>query len=272
MIAFMSASLLLSLTALVALVPVALVAGPSTPAAPADWRYWAMLGVAVAGPALWVTVEVTPQWRTGIAAALWLIVATTMALFALLAIASPAVRRLTTLLVAYLLVLGVVATVWQHAPERPLPAGSPAAWLQAHIFLSLAAFGLLTLAAVAGAGVFIKERAIRAKRLGTLAQRLPAVADGEVLQVRLLIASEGALALALATGASMEWLERRALLRLDHKTVLSLAAFALIAALLLLHRGAGISGRRAARFVLVAYLLITLAYPGVKFITDVLMG
>jgi ABC-type uncharacterized transport system permease subunit len=42
--------------------------------------------------------------------------------------------------------------------------------------------------------------------------------------------------------------------------------------LLLVHRRGGISGRRAARYVLFTYLLLTLAYPGVKFVTDVIVG
>ena len=37
---------------------------------------------------------------------------------------------------------------------------------------------------------------------------------------------EAVLALALVTGMTIEWIERRALLRLDHKTVLSLTTFA----------------------------------------------
>jgi ABC-type uncharacterized transport system permease subunit len=39
-----------------------------------------------------------------------------------------------------------------------------------------------------------------------------------------------------------------------------------------LHYRSGLRGRRAARVVLVAYLLLTLAYPGVKFVTDVLLS
>jgi ABC-type uncharacterized transport system permease subunit len=62
------------------------------------------------------------------------------------------------------------------------------------------------------------------------------------------------------------------LLRLDHKTVLVLATFVVIVALLWLHFRRGLSGRRAARYILVAYLLLTLGYPGVKFVTDVLIG
>ncbi|HMB77592.1 MAG TPA: cytochrome c biogenesis protein CcsA, partial [Kiloniellaceae bacterium] len=61
------------------------------------------------------------------------------------------------------------------------------------------------------------------------------------------------------------------LLVFDHKTLFSLSAFGLIALLLLLHQKSGLRGRRAARLVLIAYLLLTLAYPGVKFVTDILM-
>jgi ABC-type uncharacterized transport system permease subunit len=39
-----------------------------------------------------------------------------------------------------------------------------------------------------------------------------------------------------------------------------------------LHWRTGLRGRRATRFVLTAYLLLTLAYPGVKFVRDVLLS
>jgi ABC-type uncharacterized transport system permease subunit len=42
--------------------------------------------------------------------------------------------------------------------------------------------------------------------------------------------------------------------------------------LLVAHYRSGMRGRRAARVVLLAYLLLTLGYPGVKFVTDVLMA
>ena len=75
-----------------------------------------------------------------------------------------------------------------------------------------------------------------------------------------------------ATGIAIDWVEYRTLLRFDHKTVLSLLAFAAIGVLLIMHHRTGLRGRRAARYVLMAYLLLTLAYPGVKFVTDVLIG
>jgi ABC-type uncharacterized transport system permease subunit len=58
----------------------------------------------------------------------------------------------------------------------------------------------------------------------------------------------------------------------SHKTLLSILAFAVIGLLLILHQRTGLRGQRAGRLILVAYLLLTLAYPGVKFVTDVLMA
>ena len=39
-----------------------------------------------------------------------------------------------------------------------------------------------------------------------------------------------------------------------------------------MHFYTGIRGRAATRFVLLAYLFLTLAYPGVKFVRDVLLS
>ena len=41
--------------------------------------------------------------------------------------------------------------------------------------------------------------------------------------------------------------------------------------LLFLHYRTGLRGRATTRVVLLAYLLLTLGYPGVKFVTDILM-
>ena len=59
---------------------------------------------------------------------------------------------------------------------------------------------------------------------------------------------------------------------LDHKTILSIAAFVVLGILLLLQHGSGLRGRAAALFVLIVYLLITLAFPGVTFVTDIILS
>ena len=98
------------------------------------------------------------------------------------------------------------------------------------------------------------------------------MADCEHLVVRLLVIAEGILAAGLATGMASLYLEKGALLAFDHKTVLTIASFLVLAGLLIGHFRAGVRGRQAARYVLVGYLLLTLGYPGVKFVTEVLLG
>ncbi len=133
-------------------------------------------------------------------------------------------------------------------------------------------YGLCTLAAVAAAAAFLQERALKGKRPTALSRVLPSISDASRLQVRLLAVSEAVLALGIATGMSRDYLSSGRWLHFDHKTLLAVLAFLVIGALLFLHHRSGLRGQRAARLVLLAYLLLTLAYPGVKFVTDVLIG
>jgi ABC-type uncharacterized transport system permease subunit len=113
---------------------------------------------------------------------------------------------------------------------------------------------------------------LKARHPDALAARLPAVTAGEDLQGRLLVLGEAVLGIGLITGIAIHVQRGETLLSPDHKTLLTMAAFAIIALLLILRRRGGLRGRRAAQLVLIAYLLVTLAYPGVKFVTDVLMA
>src|SRR3984893_11132360 len=232
-----------------------------------DALFYAVLALAVVGPVAWVAAQMGGPWHTGFAMALWVTIAATMALFLVLALASRHAWQLAPLLLPYLVVLAVAALVWQRGPEHPLPGAVPAGWLDAHIVFAVATYGLLTLGAVAGLAVFLQERALKAKRPTELTRLLPPVAASETLELRLLAAAEAVLALGLISGMAAEHFIGGRLLPFDHKTLLSLAAFAVIGALLLARHIYGIRGKRVARLALLAYLLLTLAYPGVKFVT-----
>lgn len=265
----MDMQFLLSLAAMAALLPVGFVRhDDDAPALP----FWLALAVGIAGPGVWIADNIGDGWRTGLAATLWVAVFASMLLFAGLVRLERTAMRLTALLIPYLLSLAALATIWQHAPARPLLGNEPEAWLISHILMAVAAYGLLTLAAVAGLGVFLQERALRLKRPTEFTRSLPSVAAGEGLLVRLLIASGMVLAFALVSGFTVSWITQGQMIVPDHKTLLSLATFLAIAVLVVVHYRGGLSGRRAARYVLFAYLLLTLAYPGVKFVTDVLIG
>jgi ABC-type uncharacterized transport system permease subunit len=263
-----AAPILLDILALGSLIPAALV--PLRAGSERDGAFWAVAALAVAGPAVLAIALLSGAWRTDFGTALWVSVAISAALFAGLALTSRAGWRLAPLLMPYLLILGVLATVVRGEP-RPMIGGAPAVWIDLHIFVSVLTYALLTLAAMASLAVFLQERALKRKRPSRLTRMLPAVLESETMAGRLLAASEVVLGLGVASGMATLYFETGDILKIDHKTLLSLVVFALIGALLIGHRVCGVRGRLAARVVLVAYLLLTLAYPGVKFVTQVLL-
>ena len=263
-------STLFSLAALAAMVPASLIN------LRADGRrdavYWSVLVIAVFGSLSWAVAQLGDSWHTGLSVATWLAISASLIVFLAVTLLTAQAWRLTPLLLPYLLLLGIMATVWSQAPGKPLPSAVPWGWMSVHIGLSILTFALLTVAAVAGLAVVLQERALKRKRVSGLTHALPSIADGEALQLRLLAAGETVLGAGLLTGLATRYMSEASLFSLDHKTLLSTLCFVVIAILLIAHRRVGVRGRRAGSYTLVAYLLLTLAYLGVKFVTDVLIS
>lgn len=238
------------------------------------WAVPALALLAALGPSLWVAVQFADGWHTGFSATLWVAIAASAWVYLVTALARPAVWALAPLLMGYLVVLGLLAAATGREPGAVLTVQGTAktAWLVFHIVVSVTTYALLTVAAVAALAAFLQERALKRKRPTRLTRRLPPIADSERLSVRLLALSEIVLGCGVASGMAVEFWATGSLLVLDHKTLLSLLAFAVIGALLLAHHFAGVRGRAAARALLLSYLLLTLAYPGVKFVSSFLIG
>ena len=237
--------------------------------------FWPALLVALAGTAALLGVEVRRGLPTGFGDALWLSVAACLAVYALLAAFSREGRRLAIFLVPFLLASGLIGTVWLGGGSegrRVLQPEVASIWVVIHVGASLATYALVTLAAGAGIAILVQERAIKRKAKGALSGRLPSVAACESLELWLLIASALVLGAGIATGMAWSYLSGGSLLPVDHKSVLAVLAFGLILAVLALHRLTGLRGRVAARWVLGASLALILAYPGVKFVSEVLLG
>ena len=267
----MPENVILSLSAIIALVPSSLLAlrRDHRP----DIVFWLVLMVAVAGPLILVLVTMAGSWRTDLSTALWVTIAATMAIFAVIAVLAHETWRLAPLISAYMAALGIVATIWSQVPHQPMSSATTGGgWIGIHIGVSVGTYALVTLAAVAALAAFLQERALKNKRPTALSRLLPSVADCEGLEVRLLILGEIVLAIGLATGMALQYSETGTLLIIDHKTILTITAFVVIGGLLAAHFKTGLRGRQAARIVLLAYLLLTLGYPGVKFVTDVIMA
>lgn len=270
----MDRDLLYALTVLAALVP-ATVLGLRPGQLGGDGRsrlFWPAVAPAVLGPALWSWHQIAVGWHTGLATALWVTIAACMALFAGVSAISRSGWRLLPLLMPYLAVVACLATLAGRAPHPDWQGGVPGFWIDLHILVSVVTYALLTLGAVAALAGTLQERALKAKRPSVLTRTLPPLAESESLLFWLLTWCEIVLGLGVVSGMAVLYYEQGAILRRDHKTLLSIAAFFVIGALLILHAWTGVRGRAAARAVLLAYLLITLAYPGVKFIRYIIMS
>jgi ABC-type uncharacterized transport system permease subunit len=265
----MQAGLVLNVSALVSLLPMSALALKRP--RERDSLFWLLLAVAVAGSAVAAVDKVAQGWLSSLSAALWLIIVASLVMFVIVSATTAQGWRLAPLLLPYLFLLGVGAALTEFVPPAA-PLAAPDRWLEIHALVSVAAYGLLTLAAVAGFAVYLQERALKQRRPSALTMLLASVADAEMLQIRLLGASALVLGLGLVTGAATQYAETGRLFEISHKTIFAVTAFAVVALLLVIHRQTGLRGRRATRLVLVAYLLLMLASPGVKFVTDVILA
>ncbi len=231
-----------------------------------------LIGLALVGATATLIAGKEGGWNAGFGAAIWLSVIGSLLIYLLSILLSPQSRRLGCLLFAYLFLLAVAASVWPGAAATGEGSDvSAGGWFLVHIVPAIATYALATLAAIASVAVLVQETALKRRARPALSQRLPSIADGEQLEARYLLAAEIVLGVGIVTGMALNLTATGSLLTFDHKTVLTLLAFLLIALLLLLQSRSGLRGKRLGRLVLLCYLLLTLAYPGVKFVTDVLL-
>ena len=147
-------------------------------------------------------------------------------------------------------------------------AGAP--WpLEAHVIISIVAYSLLTIAAVHALVLAWEDHALHAHHAGGLVRGLPPLATMERLLFQLIGAGFVLLTLALATG--FLFVEDLFAQHLVHKTVLSIAAWALFGLLLLGRWRFGWRGRVAIRWTLGGFVCLALAYFGTKLVLEILL-
>ena len=238
-----------------------------------DIGFWLRLAAAAGAPLAVALIHNADGWHPGFGPTLWVTIAGTATAYVLVAAIAGEAWRLAPLQGAYLTILGGIAILLGRAPGTEMVAAQAGgAWVTVHIATAVVTYALITIAAIAATAAAVQERALKHKRPTRLSRHMPSIAGCEALLIRLLAVGEAILAIGLATGMAIEYHATRHLLLLNHKTVLTLAAFVVIGILLAAHYGTGMRGRQAVRFVLLGYLLLTLGYPGVKFVTDVLMA
>lgn len=178
----------------------------------------------------------------------------------------PAVR----LALALAGIVGVVAAVLFPGDARH--GGSPLAPL--HFALGVGSYGLFAAAVLHAILLDRAERRLRAGAAAVVAARKGGAAPAgmpllqlERLTFRFVEAGFAVLTLTLLLGvfSAAQW-------RWDHKSVFSLLAWGVFAALLLGRHRRGWRGRQATRWLYVGAALLLLAYVGSRFVLEVLLG
>ncbi len=143
--------------------------------------------------------------------------------------------------------------------------------LISHLVLSLLAYGLFSIAAVFAMMDALQEYALKSKRLGGLFNLLPPLHALESTLFLMVRVGFALLTLSIVTGAFFSHQQMGVYFTFTHKVIITLATWLVFGVLLLGHHYYGWRGRRAARFTLWGYLLLALAFLGVKFVKEVIL-
>ncbi|HEX6929381.1 MAG TPA: cytochrome c biogenesis protein CcsA [Gammaproteobacteria bacterium] len=142
--------------------------------------------------------------------------------------------------------------------------------LEAHVLLSVLAYGLLALAAFQAILLALQDFRLRHHRPGGLLLALPPLAGMETLLFQTLALGFALLSLALFSG--LIFIEDLLAQHLAHKTVLSIFAWLVFAVLLWGRWRFGWRGRTAMRWTLGGFSLLVLAYFGSKLVLEAIKG
>jgi len=266
-----SQTFMLSLTAMISILPAFLIAVKRREFI-ADHLYWITLVIATTGPLLWSVTNASDQWLTGLPTALWLSITTSMIVFISFHIFNKNVARLNKLFIPWMLVFSALALFSNNYPGAPLDRAKYSGWIELHITMSLVTYAALTIGAIAAFAALLREKSLKSKRPNAFTASLPSVADCHQLMTLSLKLGGIVLIAGLLSGMVLDLTFYGTVFVLDHKTILTLAAVFCICALLYAHHNKGVRGHQTTRMVFIIYLLVTLGYPGVKFVETVLLN
>lgn len=160
--------------------------------------------------------------------------------------------------------IAAIGLAWLFPAE--IRAASVSPWAPLHWVLGIASYGLFGAAVLHGALLNRAERQLRAKRTNSQGSGGIPLLQLERLTFRFVAAGFGVLTGALLLGAwfASPW-------RWDHKTVFSMLAWIVFAALLGGRQVFGWRGLHATRWLYAGALLLLLAYAGSRFVLEVLL-
>lgn len=185
-----------------------------------------------------------------------------LALIGLIAAINPTLRGIA----AGLLLLGAFAATMTAFESLPTTMTALAWQVRAHVLISLLSYGLLTVGAIVAIYAMVQERSLHAGRITPMSKLFAPLETTESLLFGITAAGFAGLALAILSG--LTFVENLFAQHLAHKTVFSLLALIVFGTLLAGRYFAGWRGRRAVRLYLGGFLLLCVAYFGVRVVLE----
>ena len=147
------------------------------------------------------------------------------------------------------------------------PLESP---IEIHIIISIAAYSLLSIAAVQAVLLTVQDRNLRNKHPGGFIRALPPLQTMERLLFQMIGVGFIMMTLSLLTG--FIFLDNMFAQHLVHKTVLSIIAWGVFATLLWGRWKFGWRGKKAIRWTLSGFVFLALAYFGSKTVLEIILN
>ena len=228
---------------------------------------WLLILCALIGhtDAIMHTMRVNGPFSIGLPEAISLLAWTLAVLACLISI-----EKQYRVLGAILLGCAAIGAAVTGAGRTYAEASAPGWELTAHILLSMGAAALLFAAAVTALLLVFLDRRLRMRRIAHLPNGIPPLDALEKVMFRLIGAGFGLLTLALFTG--FVFVTNLFTQNLVQKTFLSLIAWLLFGVLLIGRVRFGWRGRSAVRWTLSGFGVLAVAYFGVKFVLEDMLG
>lgn len=157
-------------------------------------------------------------------------------------------------------------------PGPELLLHHPPASLASHLGIALLAFAVLCIATAQAALLYIQEQQLHSRNPGRLFTALPPLQTMESNLLQLNKLGVALLTINLATGMLSSLQVYGKLLDFNHHILLSIIAWLGYSALLVGHKVYGWRGKIAAKWTILAFLVLLMAYFGTRFVRAIILA
>lgn len=189
------------------------------------------------------------------------------------------VLRIESMLLLLLPAAAISTAMVTIFPQGIMVAHASDEWLRMHLIIALAAYGLITVAALQAMLMTALDRQLHRpvqdadnrSLLNRALDTMPPLLVQERLLFRLILAGFIVLSLAVLSGAIASIQLSGIPFPLDHKTIFTLLSWLTFGVLLLGRHVRGWRGRIALRWTLAGFAFLLLAYTGTRFVLEVIL-